>query len=213
LNRKVQLQIEFAKIDPLLFSTNIDFKAFSYKEAQPLVNEFIELIQKYQFLNNVNFLDYLRQRNIAKEFFYFGEQAYKDKNPTIAAWYYQKALVLNPFIMGDIKASFLDEKNFEQAAAFLKYFKDFNPDSMNGNFYPYMDFYDKTLVYLFQNDRLDEFYVLAEAIFRQQPNFSWFVFRDIVATSKTPEEKERLLKVHEHFKDLSTWADFWPLKD
>lgn len=212
LKKKVVLQIEYADLNPSSFINNVEFDDYDFQTANPLADKFIEVLIKHNFLNNRIFLDYWDQRNIAQQFFNFANQAYEANNPELAASYYKKAIFLNEFVMGDRRSSFLDSTDLVQAAIFLKYFKDFNPESMNQYFYEYMGFYGQTLMYLFQNDQLDNFFVLAQEIFAKQYNFSWFLWRDLIASSKTAEENQRLSKVYEHFQDMTTWYDFLPLK-
>ena len=214
LEKRVDLQIELSHLDPTLFVKNVYFGNLNYLQANLLSNRFMETLQKYDFINNDHFLDYWRQINLAKQFFAFADQAYLAKNNEMAADYYQKAILLNPYVMGDIKAIFLsptnDSSDLMQSTSLLKSFKDFNPEAMDGHFYDYMGFYNQVLISLFRENRLEEFYFLAEAMFKQQYNFSWFLFRDLVKISKTKEEKQRLNQVHDHFQDMTTWYDFLP---
>lgn len=211
VQKQIELQMRYADLYPSAFINSIDFDEFSYEAALPLANKFTEVLTKHNFLNNGNFLDYWDQRDIAQQFFNFANQAYEANNPELAANYYKKAILLNELVMmGDTRSSFLDGDDLSEAAIFLKYFSDFNPESMNQYFYDYMSVYRRALIFLFQNDNLDDFYMLSEAMFKQQPNFSWFMWRDLIAESKTKEERQRLLLVYDHFKDMSTWYDFMP---
>ena len=209
-NKKAELQIELSKIDPVLFIKNLDFERFSYREAQPLIDQTIAITKQYNFLNNVYFLDYWQQRNLAVQFFQFANEAYFDQNPQVATTLYKQAMLFNPFIMNDLRLAFIDDFDFNQVAIFFTLFQDFNPEDMGQYFYDYMNLYEQTLIYLFQNDRLDEFFVLSESMFKQQYNFSWFLWRDLITISKAPADKQRLVKVYEHFPDMTTWYDFLP---
>lgn len=211
--KKAALQIEYAKKDPVAFITNINFDRLNFQEALPVADKYVEIVQEYNFINNTVFLDYWDQRNMAAQFFTFANQAYLAENPMLAANYYQKALLLNEFVMGDRRAEFLDSYNFSKAQVFLEQFKDFNPEKMGKYFYEYMSFYERVLIYLFKNNQQESFFLLSEAMFKQQYNFSWFLWRDLIAVSNTPEEKERFEQVHDHFKDMTTWSDFWPPKN
>jgi hypothetical protein len=211
--KKLVLQQSLAIIDPLFFVQNIDFKNLDFRTAWPLANNFIEAIQKYGFSNQPEAIDYWNQRDIAAQFFNFADEAYRQHEVKLAADYYQKAFLVNEFVMGDMQAVFLTEKNLERVITFLQAFKDFQPKNMKSRFDQYIDIYKNVLIYLFQHDRLDEFFVLADAILAQEENFSWFLFRDLVKISQTAEDKVKLIKVHEHYNELSTWKDFWPLKN
>lgn len=212
MEKRVKLQVKLAGIDPVFFIQKVSFDNANYSQAKPLAEQFILTGQRYRLFNNMIFLDYWKQRNVAVQLFTFGNQAYKDRNLEVAISYYQMAIILNPLIMSDAKAYFLDDLDPEQSTTFLKSFKDFNPESMGEYFYQYMNFYERTLIYLFKNDRLDDFFMLSEAMFKQQPNFSWFLFRDIINSSKTVEDRQRLKEVHDHFQDMKTWHDFLPLE-
>ncbi len=210
-DKRAILQIEYADLDPSSFINNVEFDQYDYRTADLLANKYIEVLVKYNFLNNGIFLNYWDQRNLSQQFFNFANQAYTEKNLELAASYYKKAIFLNKFVMGDRRSAFLDDNNLSQVAIFLKYFKDFNPELMNKYFYEYMGLYGKTLTYLFKNDQLDDYFVLTEEIIAKQPNFAWSLWREVIAVGKTPEEKVRLEKIHEHFKDIDSWSSFWPL--
>ncbi len=207
-SKRVELQIELSRIDPAFFIKNLDFEQFTYREAQPLIDQIITIVDQYQFLNNTYFFDYWQQRNLAVQIFRFANEAYSAKDPVAAATLYRQAMLFNPFVANDLRFTFFSDVDMAQAVTFLNAFKDFNAEAMGQNFYQYMDFYEQTLIYLFNNQRLDEFYVLAEAIFSQQANFSWFLWRDLLAISKTDQQKADLKKIHQRFQNMSTWGDF-----
>lgn len=209
--KKVELQVELAEIDPAFFIKIFDFEKIDYKTAKPLAEKLMEVSTNHQFLNNHYFFDYWEQRNAAVDLFMFANQAYDNGDVELSAYFYKQAVILNPFIMGDLKASFLEKNDDSKAAAFLNYFKDFNPEKMGKYFYEYMSFYERVLIYLFKNNQQESFFILSEAMFKQQHNFSWFLFQDLIVISKTKEEKQRLKQVHNHFQDMTTWSDFLPL--
>lgn len=210
--KKVSLQIEWASLDPLSFVKDVNFQELDFQTAAPLADTFVNVAQKNQFLNNLKVLDYWEQRNIAAQFFNFANQAYQQGDMRLAVNFYQQALLLNEFVMSDREAVFLNDTNLAQISIFLQLFKDFNPEKMGPQFYQYMNLYETTLIYLFQNNQMEDFFILAEAMFKQQYNFSWFLFRDLLAISQSPADKQRLEQVHEHFKEMTTWSDFWPIK-
>lgn len=214
LKRKTVLQIEWAKIDPPAFINSVYFEDLDFETALPLANQYVETVYKYNFLNNTNFLDYWDQKNMAQQFFNFANQAYLANNMEFAASYYKNVIALNEFIIDDRDLAFLNETNYAQTVVFLKHFKDSNPEKMSIYFDDYMNLYKNTLIYLFQNNFLDDFFTLADAMFKQQYNFSWFLFRDLIEISVTKEEQQRLLIIHDRYKDMTTWNDFlWLIKE
>jgi len=210
LEKKTTLQIEWSKIDPPAFINNVSFEKLNFKSALPLANQYVDIVQKYNFLNNHNFLDYWDQKNMAQHFFNFANEAYLAGNMEYSANYYKNAIILNEFIIEDRKIAFFNEDDYLQVTAFLKYFKEVDPERMGKYFYEYMRFYEKTLIYLFKNHHMEDFFTLSEAMFDKQYNFSWFLWRDLIDASKTIEEKQLLMLVYDHFKDMSTWYDFLP---
>lgn len=211
--RKTTLQIEWAKIDPPAFVNSVSFEDLNFKTALPLANKYVETVYEYNFLNNLNFLDYWDQKNMAQQFFNFANKAYLANDTESAAKYYKNVIALNEFIIEDREVAFLNETNFAQAAIFLNHFKDSNPEKMGNYFDDYMNLYKNTLLYLFKNNLLEDFFVLADAMFKQQYNFSWFLFRDLVEESVTTEDRQRLLIVHDHYREMTTWNDFlWLLE-
>lgn len=208
LERKTALQIEWAKVDPPAFVNSVDFKDLDFKMALPLANQYVETVYKYNFLNNPNFLDYWDQKNMAQQFFNFANQAYLANDMESASKYYKNVIALNEFIIEDREIAFLDESDYARAVVFLNYFKDSNPAGMGNHFDKYMIFYKDVLLYLFQNNLLDDFFLLADEMFKHQRAFSWFLFRDLVKTFVTGEEKQRLLIVYDRYKDMETWKDF-----
>lgn len=211
--KKVELLIELGRLDPIYLLKKIRLEQMSYQQAKPLAAEFTKLLVRHQILNNLEHLDYWQQRNLAIDFFYFGNQAYLDNNPQVAVFFYQQAKLLNPFIMAELRAAFLstEEADRERLIEFLKVFADSSTQDMGQYFYDYMEIYQQTLLYLFHDDRMLEFFSLTEQILEKEPNFSWFLWRELIKTSQTKEEKQRLQQVYEHFKDLETWSDFLPL--
>lgn len=211
--QKADLQIELANLSPFAFLKNIDFTEMDFVTAEKLAGKFIEIGQGQDYINNFDDFDYMDQRNIALEFVGFADQAYLLNDARLASGFYQKAFLLNEYILHNKKAAFLEDEDFVRASIFLKEFKDFDSRNMHQYWYSYMAFYKKTLLYLFQNNQMEDFFLLSEAMFDQQYNFSWFLWRDLIAVSKTPEEKERLKIIYEHFKDMTTWYDFLPLPE
>ena len=212
--KKIALQLELADIDPLAFISTINFDKLDYQTAFPLADKFIEIVTRYQILNNPAFLDYWDQKNFAQQFFNFANQAYLANELKLAANYYRKVLVLSEFMIENERPSFLAETDYLKSVTFLKYFKDSNPEKMGGHFSEYMIFYEEVLLDLFQNNFLDDFFLLADAMFEYQYNFSWFLWRDLVNTSVTKEAKKKLLIVYDRYKDMKTWNDFaWLIKE
>lgn len=211
--KKAELLIELGKLDPIYLLKKVKFEEMSYQSAKPLVAEFTKLLVGHQILNNLEHLDYWQQRNMAIDFFHFGNQAYRDNNPQVAVFFYQQAKLLNPFIMGEMQAAFLstEEVDRERLLEFLKVYADAPAQDMGRYFYDYMEAYQKTLLYLFNSNRMSEFFSLTEKILEKEPNFSWFLWRKLIEASQTKEEKQRLEQVYKHFKNLETWSDFLPL--
>lgn len=211
--KKAELLIELGKLDPIYLLKKVKFEEMSYQYAKPLVAEFTKLLVQHKILNNLKHFDYWQQRNMAIDLFHFGNQAYREGNPQVAVFYYQQAKLLNPFIMGELQAAFLETKEYdqEQLLEFLKIYADASAQDMGRYFYEYMEAYQQTLLYLFRNDRMTEFFFLAEKIFDREKNFSWFVWQELIKIAQTQGEKQRLQQVYTHFSDLETWADFLPL--
>ena len=209
-DRQVTLLIELSEIDPLFVLRNLQINSFSPKQVKPLTDKIFTIAINKQLFNNNYFLDYWEQRNLATNLFNLANQAYESKDLQVATDFYHQAYLLNPFIFGDLKPVFLTETDLSRSAEFLLAFQKFNPDSMQ-DFYSYMSLYHRTLLYLFKNNYLNDFFMLADAMFKQQYNFSWFLFRDLVELSVTKEEKQRLLTVYEKYQDMSTWDSFLPI--
>ena len=211
--KQADLLIELGRIDPIFLLKKIDLEKFDYQAAQPLLDHFTKSLVQHKILNNTHFFDYWQQRNLAIDIFFLANQAYQAKDPQAAVFFYQQATLLNPYIMNDLRAAFLQTPvtETELLLNFLKYFADFPPQSMGQYFDDYMLIYQRTLLDLFRGNRLPEFFFLAEKIFNNEPNFSWFLWRELIKIAQTQEERQRLQQVYTHFADLETWSDFLPL--
>jgi hypothetical protein len=104
--------------------------------------------------------------------------------------------------------AFLSEKRLDKLVLFLHTFREVKPSQIGQRFFEYMELYRRVLLYLFTKNQMSDFFVLAESMFTYEYNSSWFLWRDLLAVVKTKEEQQRLLLVHQHFKDMSTWKDF-----
>jgi hypothetical protein len=210
-DQKITAWLALAELDPLFFVNQIDFSKFDPAQAKPLVDKFIATAQKYDFIDDVNLLDYWHQRNLAASLVNLGNQAYQDGEIDLAASFYKDALLLNEFALGIVTPIFLKETDLDSSAQFLLQFTAFDPESLDEKFYDYLGLYQNTLLHLYKQDRLEDFFILAEAMFAKQYHFSWFLWRDLIAESKTPADRQRLEKVYQHFENMTTWYDFLPL--
>lgn len=208
--KRIELLFSLAKLDPLSFVNEIKFDRFSPSEVSILVDEVIKVAQKHNFINNTLFFDYWRQRNLAVEFFSVANLAYDGGDSLLAAKLYHQAMVFNPHIFSDLKPVFLEEKSLDKLSSFLASFQNFNPESMS-DFLRYMDLYHRTLIFLYRENRLAEFYDLTDKILQQLPNHAWFLIHDLVNESQTLEEKARLQEVYKRYQHLEAWQSFLPL--
>jgi len=211
MEKKVQLQIELAQIDPLLFVQNINFLNIDYKTAEPLIDRYFEITNRYHLLDDYSFIFHEERFNLFEQLFALAGKAYQDNQPALAAKLYKQSMILNPFVTDSMNVVFLDDTNFARATIFLLNFKDFDPEKMHKYTDSYMLFYERTLIYLFQNDQLDDFFILSEAMFEKRPDFSWFLFNDLIKISSSSADKQRLQKIYDHFQDMPTWHNFLPL--
>lgn len=208
--KRIALLVELGKLDPVLLVESTDFEKLDFREAKPLIDEFIRVVTTHRMVNNLHFLDYWKQGNLALDVLRFADQAYDAGELVIAADLYHQALVLNEHLYSNRKPVFLGEQNLDQAAHFLIVFQNFDPQSL-GNFYEYMDLYQQTLLHLFKSNRLSEFYELTNAILEFLPDHAWFLIRDLVEISQTAEEKARLQEVYQKLQHLEAWQGFLPL--
>lgn len=207
-NKKVDLQIELATIDPLMFLKNISFTNLDSKVGIKLAREFMSVSEKRDYLNNLNNIDYWDQRNMAVKFVDFADQAYLANDLSTSVYFYKNAIFLNKYILNDKRAIFLKDDDFARASIFLSEFKNFNPKDMHQYWYPYVDFYEKTLFYLFQKNQIEEFVLLTEAILKQNYELSWPFLKSIFSQIKSIEEKKRILLIYDYFPNMSTWYGF-----
>lgn len=203
--------LALAELDPLFFVSQFDTSKLTFAQAKPIADKFVQTAQKYDFLDDTNFLDYWHQRNVAVSFFNFANQAYQAGEVSIAVSYYQQARLLNPYVFGDRRPVFLSETDLNKAALFLAAFQTSNPES-DLDFNAYVGLYQRTLLHLFEQDRLIEFYALTEKILEPLPNHAWFLINDLVKISQTSDEKLRLEEVYQHLPQLEAWNDFLPLE-
>jgi O-antigen ligase len=206
--QRIALQLQLADVDPFLFISSVDFASFDFQTAAPLAEKYIEVVQKYHFLNNTDFLDYFAQKETAQQFFDFANQAYLAEDWLLATNYYVKTIFLNEFLIETGQVAFLSEKRLDKLVLFLHTFREVKPSQIGQRFFEYMELYRRVLLYLFTKNQMSDFFVLAESMFTYEYNSSWFLWRDLLAVVKTKEEQQRLLLVHQHFKDMSTWKDF-----
>jgi hypothetical protein len=95
--QRIALQLQLADVDPFLFISSVDFASFDFQTAAPLAEKYIEVVQKYHFLNNTDFLDYFAQKETAQQFFDFANQAYLAEDWLLATNYYVKTNFLMNF--------------------------------------------------------------------------------------------------------------------
>lgn len=198
--RRSQLQIELSKLDPVHFIKNISFLNLDLKTAEPLIDEFFNTTNKYHFLDNYNFISHENRLDLFRQLILLAGKAYKDDQVALSAKFYQQAMLLNPFFTDNTNIVFLDETDFSKATVFLMNFKDFDPEKMHSHTNEYMLFYERTLIYLFQNNRLDDFFILTDSMLEKKPDFSTHLFNDLNNVSKTPAEKQRLIQVEEYLQ-------------
>lgn len=211
LKKQIELQLVLAEINPVLFINNLRVEDLDPESAKPLLDKFMEIAEKLNILNNEEMLDYWKQKNLSIQFFNLANQAYSEEKMYLASDFFYKSLKLNDYVMSNRKAVFLTDTDLKKTTSFFKEFIDFDPEQMGDYFGDYMSIYEKTLIYLFDQNKMSDFFLLSDAIFTKQPNFSWFLWRDLSKNINTMEEKQRFEQVHEHFIDLETWRDFWPI--
>ena len=210
LNHQKMITLQYANLDPVGFLSYLNLEKYQASEALPLVEKLVALVKENNFLNQTRFFDYWQQKKLAEQIFNLANQAYVSNELHLAVNYYQVALWLNPYIMSDLQASFLLEPDLAKSTQFLKTWPDLVPAEMGIYFYDYMALYQRVLLKLFEQNRLDEFIDLAEAIFVHEKNFSWFLWQDLFDLSNSKLQKAKLLVIYEHFQHLSTWYDFLP---
>lgn len=203
--KKATLLAELSRLDPVLLTQNftiIDMDPFSARMA---IDAFLTASMKHHILNNTHFFDYYQQRNLAIDILYLANRAYQGGQFALAAHLYHQAKALDPHIFSTQTPVFITEKDLDKSAQFLPHFQIFNPESMR-DFYDYMSLYQRTLLYLFSENRLDTFFQLTDAIVKFLPDHSWFIVNDLMLEAAA-EEQDALFKVHERYVDWPAWQE------
>ncbi len=204
--KRAALLSELVLLDPLLLAKNLTFVNLEPHAARPLIDAFLLAAKRHHILNNTHFLDYWHQRNLAIDVFQLANQAYLQQEYQLAAHLYHQAMELDAHVLsGVISPVFLNEKNLDVSAQFLAHFQNLNPESMK-DFYAYMNLYQRTLLHLFAERRLDEFFDLTDKIVKFLPNHSWFIVRDLMVVT-TNEDQEALFQVYQRYKEWPVWEE------
>ena len=202
-DKKIKLQQELADIDPILFIKNIDFSNLSKRAIEPNVDNFFRIADKYNLLNGYNFITYEVKIKLFRQIISLANSSYQDGELELASKLYKQSLLLNPFMPDSTNLIFLKENNYDKLVLFLKLFRDFDPEKMHKHAGSYVFLYEKTLIYLFKNNRLDDFFELSDSISKYRSDFSSILIFDLKRFSRTTEELNRIEKVGKHFNVIN----------
>lgn len=201
--KKFELQYLLSKLDPMFFARNVNLDGLDPQSSQLLASQLVSIVNAYSNIHDEQILDYWQQRKLSLQIFVLANQAYEEGNMDLSSDLYKKSIALDEYAAQNSKVAFLDDSNLQRVASFLKNFKDFDSRKMYRHFYQYISLYQKTLVELFINDQMDDFFVLADALFLNQSISLNNVLNILKNRSTGTEYDSKLEKVYNRFNSNS----------
>ena len=193
--RKLQLYLDLASIDPILFINLVDFEKFSdccLDDAEILLREWMRIADKQNILENQYFfVSYDKKIILAKQVFSLAQQAYQQEQWSRASYFYQVSHQLNPYIFSDFRPLFFDESEVDNLISFFKEFKNFSAREFP-DFYTYLFQYRRATDKLFQDNRLEDFEQMLTSILDQEPEFAEYFIGPLYETTNDLEKIEFL---------------------
>lgn len=198
---RIEFYLELSDLDPISFVKVLDLSEFKTLESKKLADRYFYLVENYNLFKNYDLISNSERLKLFKQLISLSNSFYENGDFSSAAELYKKSMILNPFITNDVKVAFLEEHEIEKSISFLKLFSDFKAEAMHENFDEYMLLYSNVLIYLFKEDRLEEFFVLADPIIEQQSGFLTFLLEDLSRISNRDEDKNNFDLVFQYYGD------------
>jgi len=203
-DRRQELYLDLAAIDPVGFINFVDFEEFSeccLNEAEILIGEWMKIATQQEMLDDhYFFISYNKKIVLAEQVFNFAQRAYKLKIWPQASYFYQVSYDLNPYIFSDFRPLFLDEREVDNLVSFFQEFKNFSfkefPDR-----YAYLFQYRRATNKLFQENRLIDFEEMIISILDQEPEFVEYFINHLYETTDDEEKIKFLSEIEERYRD------------
>lgn len=205
---EIKINKQLLDITLISFIKSLDFSESSLEVNNHIIQNLSKKIENNELsIKDSYWTNYKDRLNLAKQLIDVAEKNYKQGKLIEADRAYQLAIILDEFILGKAKISFLEETDPNKLADFLL-ITTLKTESMHENFAKYMNIYQKTLIHLFKTEEIDVFIKLTNKILKQEENYAHFIFKEINAIGLENEKLEKhLIKIDKEFKEHPVWKE------
>lgn len=216
LAEQYQLFYQLSYIEPAVFvqAKKLDtYLRQDYALAASLAQRVQAIVEEQDLLSSETLLTYDQRIYYADNFFLLAEILYQRQDYQRAAYFYQLLPKYKTYKLSDSAPTFLQESDPEKLLALFKYLT-IEPSFFGVNYYNYLLLQQQSILYLFQQSRIEEAIALSRQLFLYEPNAAYFVFRDIIAWTKSRQSLanyqvhlDNFFLYQSAFADNSKWQE------
>ncbi len=197
-SRKKDLYLDLAKIDPVAFVNQVNFKDMSLQDSEILLKKLFEIKRDYKMFNDYYFISYKQQIDLARQIYNLAQNAYLQGDWSRASYFYQSAYFFDSYIFFKERAVFLDENNLDQLSHFFLNFKDFSAKE-SGDYHHYLFLYRQVTTNLFEENQLLKFEQLVKAMLDKEAGVKGYLTGHLEVGLDDKQKKIILQKLDERY--------------